>query len=357
MNVAFLTRYGPLGASSRVRTTQFHPTLAALGFVATTLPLLSDAYLSSLYAGKRSLLETLRCYFRRLRDIRAARRCDRIWIEKELLPYAPAFVELWLLRGRHYVLDYDDAIFHNYDLSKSRWVRWLYGRKIDALMHQAALVTVGNSYLEARARAAGARRVERLPSVIDLDRYETVKLQFSEGDSPPTKLRVVWIGSPATVRYLEQLREPFKRLSTVLDLELRVIGASAPHWVGVRTSTIPWSADTEASHIAACDIGVMPLDDTPWERGKCGFKLIQYMACGLPVVASPVGMNVDIVAPGVDGFLANTADEWVASLSKLADSSELRHNMGFRGRSKVENLYCVQVVAPRLAHLLSEVAS
>lgn len=357
MNVTFLTRYGPRGASSRVRATQYYPALAALGIRATTRPLLSDAYLAALYAGRRSLPETLRCYGRRLRDLRDTPRNELLWIEKELLPFAPAALEQWLLQGRAYVLDFDDAIFHNYDLSNSRGVRLLLARKIDRLMQGARLVVAGNSYLQARAREAGARRVERLPSVIDLERYPAPARPSSQPEAADAPLRVVWIGSPATAQYLDRLRAPLQRAASTLPLELRVIGAGAPQWPGVRTIAIPWSADTEAAQISACDIGVMPLDDTPWERGKCGFKLVQYMACGLPVIASPVGMNLDIVAPGEDGFLARSDEEWAAALLRLADSRALRQAMGLHGRAKVERDYCLQVTAPRLARWLREAAA
>jgi hypothetical protein len=353
LNVTFFTRYGPRGASSRVRATQYLPALEAQGIRATTRPLLSDDYLAALYSGRRSLSETLRCYRQRLTDLCRTPPGQLLWIEKELLPFAPAELEQWLLRSHPYVLDFDDAIFHNYDLSSSAAVRRLLGRKIDRLMGRATLVTVGNSYLEARARAAGARRVERLPSVIDLASYPAPPAHAAQaGDGAP--LRVVWIGSPATSRYLEQLRQPLQKLSATLPLELRVIGAAAPQWPGVVTLSLPWSAATEAAQIAEGDVGVMPLDDTPWERGKCSFKLVQYMACGLPVIASPVGMNVDIVAPGEEGLLARDEAEWMAALAQLAADPARRHEMGRRGRRKVEREYCLQVTAPHLARWLTE---
>ena len=334
---------------------QFFPALTAAGIEPVFLPLFSDAYLDALYSGHRSLREVARCYGRRLRQLRRARACDLIWIEKELLPFVPAAIENWLLRDRRYVLDFDDAIFHNYDLSSSAWVRRFLGSKIDRLMARARLVSVGNSYLQDRAVAAGAVRVERLPSVIDLARYRSSALARNP---PPAgaPFVVVWIGSPATVRYLSLVREPLQQLAARRAIELRVIGAAAPDWPGVRAVSIAWSEETEAAQIAACDVGIMPLHDSPWERGKCGFKLVQYMASGLPVVASPIGINVDIVVPGVDGFLAGTAEQWEAALVQLANDQSLRQAMGQRGRAKVESRYSVQAVAPRLAELLGEAA-
>ena len=121
--------------------------------------------------------------------------------------------------------------------------------------------------------------------------------------------------------------------------------------------SIPWSVDSEADDIAACDIGIMPLVDSPWERGKCGYKLIQYMACGLPVIASPVGANVEIVSEGSDGMLAANDEQWQSALLALAENAVLRREMGVRGRAKVEALYSVQAIAPRMARLLREAGS
>lgn len=361
MRVAFLTRYDVLGASSRVRATQYLPALAAAGIEATQLPLLTDAYLTSVYKGRRPIIETFRCYARRLTDLKRFRRHDLWWIEKELLPYMPTWFEVLLLSGKPYVLDLDDAIFHNYDLSESALVRRILGRKVDRLMAGAKLVTVGNGYLRDRALQAGASRVEVLPSVIDLARYQqpswpNLPTRLPTTDAPQRPLRIVWIGSPATVHYLERVREPLRAVARQFRLELRVIGARAPSWPGVETRAIAWSALTEVAEIAACDVGIMPLDDTLWEQGKCSFKLVQFMACGLPVVASPVGMNNDVVEPGIDGFLADSTAQWQAALVQLALNPVQRHAMGRNGRRKVEQHYCLQITGPKLARMLLQAA-
>lgn len=356
MKVAFLTRYADRGASSRVRATQFGSALAGLGIEASFWPLLSDRYLALRYAGERAIGEVLACYWHRLRDIGAVRSTDLLWIEKELLPYAPSGFEAWLLDERQYVLDFDDAIFHNYDLANSNIVRRLLGHKIDRLMAGAALVTAGNSYLAARAVAAGSRHVEWLPSVVDLNCYPPPSLAAPRSRPANAPLRVVWIGSPSTVRYLDLVRAPFERAAREQPLALHVIGAGAPRWDGVETVSMAWSASSEAAVIGAGDVGIMPLLDTPWERGKCGYKLIQYMACGLPVIASPVGMNTEIVTAGIDGLLAATEAQWTEGLLQLAADPVLRWQMGAHGRAKVEVEYSVQAVAPRLALLLREAA-
>lgn len=350
MKVLFLTRYGRLGASSRMRFLQFLPLFEQEGLKCTVAPLVDDAQLQARYQkGGYQLLGMLQAYWRRIRTLMQRDSIDVVWIEKEALPWLPAWVERWLLRGVPYVLDYDDAIFHNYDQHSSAWVRRFFGHRIDRLMAGASLVIAGNAYLAKRARDAGAPRVEIVPTVIDLDRYAVKHALVPSGEP----LRIVWIGSPSTVRYLTVLRVPLAVLSQKFSLKLRVIGGGAIDLPGVDVEFVQWTEATEVASIQACDIGVMPLFDSPWERGKCGYKLIQYMACGLPVVASPVGVNGEIVCAGENGFLADTVNEWVDTLDRFLSDAALRQQMGKVGRRCVEAQYCIQQVAPRLVALLS----
>jgi len=147
-----------------------------------------------------------------------------------------------------------------------------------------------------------------------------------------------------------------EQLSVLFPLRLRAIGGGSVRLPGVEVESLPWSEVEEVSLLQGCDIGVMPLPDTPWERGKCGFKLIQYMACRKPVVASPVGVNREIVVDGANGFLASTSKEWVDALLRLKADPELRRSMGAKGRRIVEERYCLQMTAPRLHRLLLEAA-
>jgi len=356
MKVGFLTRYESHGASSRVRALQYEATLNALDIETHVYPLLSNSYLSRRYAGNHSVLEVARCYARRLRDWVKHRDIDLLWLEKEIFPYVPLWIEEKLLEPRRYVLDIDDAIFHSYDRSAFAPVRLLLGKKIDGLMAGAAMVIAGNNYLAGRAVEAGARKVEVLPSVIDLRHYSSDRwvTKLHEADQPA---RLVWIGSPATERYLNIVREPLQRLAATFPLEFRVIGASAPQWAGVRATSVRWTEATEVEQVRACDIGIMPLEDGPWERGKCGYKLIQYMACSLPVVASNVGANAEIVSAGETGFLATTAQDWEDRIAGLLADPVAADECGRRGRQAVEARYCLQVTGPRLAQLLREAAA
>ena len=218
-------------------------------------------------------------------------------------------------------------------------------------MRGAALIVAGNEYLAQHAYAAGARKVAIVPSVIDLARYEVAARR--------SRARVVigWIGSPSTFPFLARMAPTLKALSVTLDTEVRVIGANPPPNPPDfgPVSYRPWREDTEVEEIQDFDIGIMPLSPSPWEKGKCGYKLIQYMACGIPVVASPVGVNCKIVQEGLNGHLADTDEEWAIALRHLATDSSARLSMGQAGRLAVEAHYCVQIVAPELARLFRQV--
>lgn len=351
MRVLALTRYGRLGSASRLRVLQYLPALGEAQVSVDVQPLFDDEALAHRYEhGRHGLSTVLRSFGRRLRALLQRQRYDLIWIEKEALPWWPLWIEQALLAKTPYVLDYDDAVFHQYDQHRIAWVRRLYGERIDRLMRQAALVVCGNDYLAQRARLAGAAWVELLPTVIDLERYP---VHVRSQSAVP---RVVWIGSPYTAKYLYQLRQPLKQLAHQQPFVLRVIGADF-QLDGVQIENLPWTEASEVQAIAECDVGVMPLLNSPWEQGKCGYKLIQYMACGLPVVASPVGVNVDIVSNSVDGFLANDNAEWLGYLSMLLTDSALRQRMGVAGRQKVVSTYCLQVTAPRLVEWFKQINS
>lgn len=351
LHVLALTRYGPLGASSRVRMYQFVPALRGLGVDVTAVPLLGDAYVARRYRGASAGgAFLLRAYAARFREALRGRRFGAVWVEKELLPFAPAWLESLLLSGMPVVVDYDDATFHTYDLHPSRAVRALWGHKIDRLMRRADLVVAGNPYIASRAAASGARRVDILPSVVDLKRYGPV------APEPAGPFTVGWIGSPGSEAVLEPFRDMAVKLASAPDTRVVLVGASERALPGVRHETWPWSEDTEVRDMQRFHVGIMPLSDTPWERGKCAFKLIQYMAAGRPVVASPVGANAEVVADGVSGFLASGPDEWAEHLGRLRSDPALRARMGEEGRRRVESTYSLGEAAPRLATLLRSVS-
>ena len=348
MNVLALTRYEALGASSRVRFLQFLPALEAAGIKVTVAPLLGDDYLRRLYGGQgRGAGPILAAYARRLAQLFSARKYDLLWIEKELLPWLPATIEIFLSRtGTRIVVDYDDATFHNYDANRRAIIRRLLGNKIDRVMRAASVVVVGNDYLGERAKAAGAKRVEYLPSVVESARYDPSP-KFSD-----EIFTIGWMGSPYTAQYLGAVNAALQTVCADGRARVLLVGAKEGDVHDLPVEIRKWSAETEARDVRDFDAGIMPLPDAPFERGKCGYKLIQYMASGRPVVATPLGVNTKIVEPGVTGFLADAPQEWIDALTALRDDPELRRRMGQAGRAKQEREYSLETAAPRLIEIL-----
>ena len=340
--ILVLSRYTAAGPSSRLRFHQYVPALERAGARVSCSPLLSDGYVRRLFDGGGKAPGAIAWgIVRRLADL-AVRRPDLVWIEKELFPYLPgAFERLagWLRAP--IVVDFDDAIFHNYDMSGSAVMRRMLGRKLDPLLSRAALVTAGNAYLADYATAHGAGRIMNLPTVIDLDAYPLLP--------PPggTELRVGWIGTPANAAYLAPVVTALAKVASRQAVRLITIGAGDWRAAGVPHEALAWDQATEGRALAGIDIGIMPLADGPWERGKCGYKLIQYMAAGRPVVASAVGANRAIITPDV-GLLIDGDDRWADALAMLATDPGRRHDMGQAARTRAADRYSVQATAPRL---------
>jgi len=352
MKVLALTRYGRLGASSRLRFLQFVEPLARAGITVTPAPLFEDEYVASLYGRRGRIGIVLSSFIRRLIALLRTMEFDVIWVEKEVLPWMPSFIELSLLPKRlPLIVDYDDAVFHRYDLHRSALVRELLGRKIDAVMARAQLVIAGNEYLAARAVAAGAPHVEIVPTVVDLDRYPA--------PPPRTNVRPIigWIGSPSTAHYLDILKPTLASLAGHFQFDAVAIGAREDQVVGSAFVAQPWAESTEAADVGRFDIGVMPLTDTPWERGKCGYKLVQYMALGLPTVASAIGANRQIVSDGRSGFLVDDVAAWKEAIGRLLGDQQLRVEFGKAGRKIVEERYELQSQSARLAAMLDGVVN
>jgi len=350
MRVLLATRYGRLGASSRLRAYQYLPYLRSQGFDVAVAPFFSDSYQQDLYLGHgKRWGQIAYAYLVRLAQMLTARSFDLLWIEYELFPWLPGAGE-WALNvlGMPFVVDYDDAIFHRYDSHRNPVVRLLLGRKIDRVMRRASTVIVANHYILNRARSAGAKRIEYLPTVVDLTRY-TSRVRKSE--EPFT---IGWIGSPSTAPYLQAVAPVLADFCRAHKARLLLIGVRGFSLSGVPVETRPWSESAEVADIQECDVGIMPVPDAPWERGKSGYKLIQYMACGLPVIASPVGVNSQLVQSGINGYIADTPTQWGDALQSLLDSPSLRAQMGAAGRRVVEASYTTDVTAPRLASILAE---
>ena len=343
MKILLLTKYGRRGATSRIRFFQYIPFLAAHGHQIQIAPFLEDDYIDSLFRGRRSLRAVASGFARRIRQMITARQYDLLWIEKELLPWLPSGLERVRIP---YVVDYDDATFHTYDRNPNPLVRSILGNKIRSVMRGARTVVAGNEYLAEYARKAGAADVQYVPTVVDLDRYPI------HSSKPNDVFTIGWIGSPWTARYLPAMASVFHEACRAGQARMVFIGSGPLALDGIPFDVREWREDTEVSEMQSFDAGIMPLSDEPFERGKCGYKLIQYMACGKPVVASAVGANKTIVDEGRTGFLVKTPDEWIEALNTLRQDVPRRLAMGQEARREVEAKYSLQVQAPRVLKIL-----
>ncbi|MDQ3145318.1 MAG: glycosyltransferase family 4 protein [Pseudomonadota bacterium] len=353
VRIAAFTKYDREAASTRQRVLQYLPALSEAGIHVDYHPLLGDDYVRGLATGRKSSKAAIaRAYWRRMTHLLRGPDYDAIWIYAELFPYLPAaFERLAFSRGKPVVYDTDDAFFLAYDDHRNAWVRRLLGGKLDALMAGAAACCCGNPYLRDHA-ARCCRRSIVLPTVVDTDIYAPSP---ARGETRP--LVIGWIGSPSTWPNVRPLLPLLGRLCRAHDLRFRAVGAG----VGAERDRfdgldlVEWSEAAEVAEVQAMDIGIMPLDDLPFQRGKSGYKLVQYMACGLPVIASPVGVNCQIVVNGVTGHLATSEAEWNEALSRLIGDPALRARMGQAGRASAVENYSLSSQAPRLVELFRSV--
>jgi glycosyltransferase involved in cell wall biosynthesis len=268
---------------------------------------------------------------------------DLLLIEYELFPYLPSFLEYLLSkRGIKYIVDYDDAIFHKYDMRNNKIIKGFLGNKIAKVMSYADHVIVCNEYLEAYAKKHNEHTF-RLPTVVLLAKYKKEMATFQKEDND--MFMIGWIGSRTTSVYILEILPAMKKfVDTYRNVQFDLVGfdrnllskdnASRQH-----INIIDWSEEKEIENILNFDIGIMPLHDDPWSRGKCGFKLVQYMSCKKPVIASPVGINTSLVKEGKNGFLAKSLDEWFSAFETLYLNKELREKIAIDNFNKIELEY------------------
>ena len=339
MSIVFFTRYGRLGPSSRIRTFQLLEN--SIFKECQVNSLISDDLLSRRYKNKKyskgpvlfSIINRIIFVLKRPKD-------EVFYIEKELLPWLPFWLEKLILGKRKYILDFDDATWHYYDQHKTFLIRYFFKNKIKKLIRRATLVLCGNEYLKNYAHISGAKNIVKIPTVIDFEKYS--KINTIDNSSRP--IRVVWIGTPATSEYLTVISEPLKRLSKEFDFELVVIGDTEFELDGVNIVNYDWSENTEVSLIKTCDIGVMPFFLKKFTEGKCGYKLIQYMACGLSVVATYSGANAEIVEKCAGGMVVKNDMEWYDSLRMLFLDQDRRIYNKLNLPKKIECYYSVGTV-------------
>jgi glycosyltransferase involved in cell wall biosynthesis len=350
MKVLALTRYGRLGASSRVRLYQYETSLRSAGIDVTYRPLLSNAYVEYMQSKKRHWYAVVSGYLSRLSTMLDQSEFDIIWIEKEALPWLPYWLESFFLSSNiPIVLDFDDAVFHYYNEHKNPLVRHSLREKHAHIIAKAKHAVVGSQYLKEYVDNVALEKSIYIPSVVDTKIYEAVRRIPSHDTA--NNLKIGWIGQRSTSVYLMPYREHFAQIAKERGITFISIGCDLTRSGFPFMDYTPWSEHTEVDALSQLDIGIMPLSDGVFERGKCGYKLIQYMAAGLPVIASNIGENRSIVRHGIDGFLVNSVAEWTEAINTLLSDPQLRRRMGSEGRQQAQKKFCLHVAAPRLANI------
>lgn len=353
MRVLFIVPHPIEGPSSRFRVYQYIPYLREQGIDVMVRPFMSSAFAQLAFSPGRLL--TKACWFlwatlRRCVDLAGSRRWDIVYLHRDAFPFGPPIFEgLFRRLGHRLIFDFDDAIFLHSQIYANFWDRLKNLNKPAAVIRLAHHVVVGNDYLRKYALRYGPH-VTTLPTVVDTNQYIPRSM-------PPmgSTLTVGWIGTPSSSRYVEWLTPMLQQAAAHADIRLHCVGIPPFPMSGISACFTPWSLASETELLKQFDIGVMPLFDDDEARGKCGLKLLQYMALAIPSIASPVGVNTEILHNDENGLLANHETEWVEALTRLAADPGLRARLGDAGRATVEERYSLRVMAPRLLSILEKV--
>ncbi len=355
MKILFWVPYPKEGASNRYRVEQYLPYLEKEGIKyaihsfwdSTSYRIL---YKKGHFAGK--ILSFLKGTVSRITDILLSGKYDIVFIHREALPIGGAIFEsilFWLKKP--VIFDFDDAIFLP---SSSRYNNFIEKfknpNKVADIIKRSSYVIAGNIYLSEFANCYN-KNVSVIPTPIDTERYTA-----PESHSDKNVITVGWIGSITTVDFLYQVRDVFYVLTEKFpDVRIKIVGGDFGASGIPNVISKPWSLEEEDQDLRSFDIGIMPMPDNSWTKGKCAFKAILYMSRGIPCVSSPVGVNKEIITDGVNGFLADSSGEWIDKISRLVTDAALRRSIGLAGRKTIEERYSVKVNAPKFIEIINQV--
>lgn len=330
MRVLFFHREGV--QSARVRILQLVPHLEALGIGCQVVP-----HPTSAHALRQS--------------IRSA--SADVFVLQKKLP-TPADAWAWRGCGVPLVFDYDDAIMFRQQPRNGSYESGTRRRRFARVLRMAGAFVVGNAYLGSFAEEC-RKPILVAPSPVMLDvPLARVRARENESGEP---VRIGWLGSPGNLASLTELAPALRQLARDRRFRLIVVSEARPELPGVPIDHVPWTLEAQEREVAALDVGLMPLADTPWSRGKCSYKLLQYMAAGVPVVASPVGMNREVVSHEENGLLATGAEEWQRALERLIDDVDLAARLGRAGRETVVAGYGYTTIAAQWKSFLEQLAT
>jgi glycosyltransferase involved in cell wall biosynthesis len=352
--LAWVPQVPDTSPGQRFRIEQWAPHLARSGIEVVYAPFVDfDTGLLLMRAGPplAKAAALARALLRRVAQAWKTGGYQLLYVFREGALLGPALAERLLAwRGIRFVFDFDDAVWVRYVSPVNGYFAYLrFPGKTATLCRLSRHVIAGNSYLAQYAQRYNPR-VTVVPTTIDTERYRRLP---PAGNAVPV---IGWTGSHSTAAYLRLVKPALERLRRRAEFRVVVVGGAGFEAEGIAVEHRPWRAATEVSDLADIDIGIMPLPDAEWERGKCGLKALQYMALGIPPVLSPVGVNADIVVDGENGLLARTEEEWERALERLITDPALRARLGARARATVEQTYSAAVQAPRVAAVFREAA-
>ncbi|WP_312098329.1 glycosyltransferase family 4 protein [Niallia sp.] len=364
MKILFFTPTAEIGASSRYRVYQYIEYLEKKGHDCTVKPFLTD----DLYKKWKSnslgniLLKMPIMIIKRFFDCLFVKKYDVVVIHRDIFPFGPLiFEKIIRIFNKNIVIDIDDAVFttETEEISGSNKLLYKlkYGTRFNASFKDSSMVICGNDFLEDYVSKYNVNTVI-VPTVVDTNHIIPREYSIINKKSP-NYVTIGWVGNPGNSSYLNQLTTIFSEINKFnldVKIKLKFIGAKEEiknSFPDFDVEVEKWSLDTEYEMLRQCDIGIMPLNDSNWSKGKCGLKLLQYMAVGIPVIASPIGVNNEIVINDYNGFLAYEKDEWVEKITTLIQNPELRMKLGVNGRSFVEKFYSLEKWAENLNQILS----
>lgn len=328
--------------SQRFRFEQYIDFLEENGFEIHFFPFLSEKTWKTLYQeGKffQKGMGILRSFFSRFTILFTLYRADFIFIHREASHIGPPIFEWFIAKvlRRKFIYDFDDAIWlPNYSESNAKFHRLKAYWKVKYCMKWAHQVTAGNAYLANYAQQFN-NNVQVIPTTIDTENHHNVMT-----NQETEKVVIGWTGTHTTMHYLDELVPVLQQLEANYDFIFLVISNQAANYDLKSLQFIPWNKTTEIEDLAKINIGVMPLKKDIWSEGKCGFKGLQYMALEIPTIMSPVGVNTTIVADGVNGFLAETSEQWYAALESLLLDKKRRIQIGKAGKKRIDEAYSVK---------------
>ncbi len=337
MKILFLPKYNEVGPSSRYRIYQYLYSYKNAGIEVQVAPLFGTPFFVN--SKIKKIGYTVYYFLRRFVILFQVYKYDIIYIEYELFPYFPSvFEKLFKLLKIKYIVDYDDAIFHNYNASKNGLIRLLLSNKIDKVIKNASYIITGSPYLTEYVSKLNYNCIE-IPTSVS-------KISYAfKSDSKKNKVFTIgWIGSRTTSINVLKLIPAFEALMGKIDFQLNLIGFDdneSGKLSHLNTHLIAWDAKSEIEEIRKFDLGIMPLDDTPFNQGKCGFKLIQYMGCSLPTVSTPLEANVKINR-NRKNLHAITNEDWLNAFEKVYNNLDYFREVGIENYKDFEKHYTLE---------------